>query len=555
MDIERTQPDSQPAHADAASGGNAPASGMRHEVREPLARRRIAWSIAALALLAAANIAQAFERESLVWNKCAGCHSPTPDGRLSRVEEIRTTPEEWTVVVDRMRRLHGMALKQGEMDTLLKELCATQILKPDEQARVAYLSLWHNSQQQEVPADKDESKLFETCVRCHTVGKIFSYRMTRDSWAKLRDFHLFIVPTVLYQMRAMRWIPEADAALARLASQLPYGKAWSAPAPNLEGAWAVFGYEPGRGSYRGEARITGLGNAEYKLTGNLAYADGTRETFAGEGTLYGGYALRTRTRNNGFPSNGAYIVAGDELRGESHLPAPDFRTSRAQWLRVGDAARVARVVPGYLLKGEKTTLSVEGVNLPEVRAADIVFGGSPVKVLAARRVAPDALELQVVSAAEKLGEAKLTVKGIDAGFVRLAPRIDHIAIAPQMGRARLSGGAHYPAEGVQFEAIAFAKDDRHGSAAGVALGPVAATFQLAEEKTRPDDDDLRWLGAIKPSGTYLPIGDYAPNALRNFSTENSGLVKVVARYQRGKQTYGAQAWLAVTVPDYIPRIR
>ena len=25
------------------------------------------------------------------------------DGRISRVEELRTTPEEWTVIVDRMR--------------------------------------------------------------------------------------------------------------------------------------------------------------------------------------------------------------------------------------------------------------------------------------------------------------------------------------------------------------------------------------------------------------------------------------------------------------------
>ena len=53
--------------------------------------------------------------------------------------------------------------------------------------------------------------------------------------------------------------------------------------------------------------------------------------------------------------------------------------------------------------------------------------------------------------------AKLTVKGIDAGTITLAPRIDYIAITPEMGRARLSGGTHYPAEGVQFEAIAYAK--------------------------------------------------------------------------------------------------
>ena len=510
---------------------------------------------AGLALFGAAGDAQAFDRESLVWTKCTPCHAASADGRISRVQDLRTTPEEWTVIVDRMRRLHGMELKQGEMDRLLKELCATQILTPDEQAKVAYLSLWHNSQHVEAPADKDEEKFFTTCVRCHTAGKIFSYRMTAENWVKLRDFHLFAIPTIVFQMREMKWVPEADAALAYLTAKLPYGSAWSAPAARLDGVWAVFGYEPGRGTYRGEARITDAGNAEYRLAGSVAHADGTSETFAGEGTLYGGYALRTRTQNNGFAGNGAYILAGDELRGESHLPAPNFRTSSAVWIRAGDGVKVARVVPAFLLKEEKTTLTIEGLNLPDAKTADIVFAGGAVKVLSVKRVAPGVLELEVVSSAPALAEAKLTVKGIDAGTIQLAPRIDHIAITPEMGRARLSGGSNYPAEGVQFEAIAYAKRGSGKSAIGVPLGAVPATFSLAEEKTRPDDDDLRWLGGIGLNGTYLPVGDYAPNPLRNYSTENSGLVKVVAHYRRGTQTWTAQAQLAVTMPDLIRRIR
>ncbi|MEP7182714.1 MAG: quinohemoprotein amine dehydrogenase subunit alpha [Betaproteobacteria bacterium] len=508
-----------------------------------------------LALLAAAGSAQAFDRSSLVWSKCTGCHAATADGRIPRVEDLRTTPEEWAVIVDRMRRLHGMPIAQGEMDRLLKELCTTQILTPDEQAGVSYLSLWHNSQQVETPAGKEDEKFFTTCVRCHTAGKIFSYRMTSENWARLREFHLYIIPTVVFQMREMRWIPEADAALAYLAKKLPYGKAWSPPATKLDGTWAVFGHQPGKGTYRGEARIASAGNAEYTLTGSLTYADGTAETFAGEATLYGGVALRTRTKNNGYAGNGAYIVAGDELRGESHLPAPDFRTSNARWLRSDGVPKVARIVPGFLLTGEKTTLTVEGLNLPDAKAAEVSFAGAAVTVSAVKRVSPGALEIVVVSGAGKLGEAKVTVKGVDAGTVRLAPRIDYIAINPEMGRARLSGGTHYPAEGVQFEAIAYAKSGGGKKAAGVALGPVPATFRLAEEKTRPDDDDLKWLGAIKPNGAYLPIGDYGPNPMRNYTAENSGLVKVLARYQRGAQTFSAEAALAVTVPDYIARIR
>ena len=62
-----------------------------------------------LTMLAVAGSAPAFDRDSLVWKKCADCHAPTAEGRIPRVENLRTTPEEWTVIVDRMRRLlrHG----------------------------------------------------------------------------------------------------------------------------------------------------------------------------------------------------------------------------------------------------------------------------------------------------------------------------------------------------------------------------------------------------------------------------------------------------------------
>ena len=512
---------------------------------------------AALALFAVISGAQAFDHDSLVWKKCAGCHAPDAAGRLARVEQIRTTPEEWTVIVDRMRRLHGMSLTTREMDRLLKELATTQLLTPREQAAVSYLSLWHNSQQMETPADKDEEKVFGVCVRCHSAGKIRSYRMTADNWAKLRDFHLYAVPTVVFQMREMKWVQEADAALVHFADRLPYGSSWSAPAAKLDGTWAVFGHAPGRGDYRGEARIASAGDdpSEYAISGRIAYADGASESFTGEATLYGGYALRSRTKHDGVAGYGAYIVAGDEIAGESHRPAPDFRTSSARWLRTGGGPRVARIVPAFVLTGEKTTLTVEGVDLPEVTASDVAFEGGAVKVVSATRVAPDAIRLVVQSRVAKVGIAKVSVKGIDATSVTLAPRIDGIDITPQMGRARLSGGDHYPAEGVQYEAIAYAKSGVGKNAAHTPLGPVAATFRLAEETTRPGDDDLHWLGAIAANGTYLPVGGYGPNPKRNYSGENSGLVKVNASYTRSGRTYRAQALLAVTMPDFIPRIR
>ena len=495
--------------------------------------------------------AQAFEADSLVRQKCSGCHAPDAQGRLARIEEMRTTPEEWTVIVDRMRRLHGVKISTADMDQLLKELASTKLLTPQEQTRVSYLSLWHNAQQMEDPAGKDEERFFATCVRCHSAGKVYSYRMTPKAWAKVRDTHLYTIPTVVFQLREMRWIDEADAMLGWLAGQLPYDKPWTAPATRLDGRWGVFGWQPGRGAYRGQAQITDTGKLDYRVSGSITHADGLGEDFRGEATLYGGYALRTRTVNNGLENMGAFIVEGDRARGEWHLPAPDFRTARATWLRDDGSAKIARVLPGYLLAGEKTTLTVEGLNLPEVRAADISFGGAPVKVLSARRIAPDALQIVVQSSGAKVASAALSVKGIAAPALTLAPRIDHIAITPETGRARVSVNDDHPAEGVQFEAIAYAREGKRK----VALGPVPASFQLAEEKTREDDDDMRWLGAIQESGNYVPLVDFGSNPTRGLKGENSGYVKVLAQYRRGKQTYKAQAHLAVTLPDLIGRLR
>jgi quinohemoprotein amine dehydrogenase len=142
-------------------------------------------------------------------------------------------------------------------------------------------------------------------------------------------------------------------------------------------------------------------------------------------------------------------------------------------------------------------------------------------------------------------------------------------VTPGTGRARLAAGAPYPAEGVQFEAIAYArrsttangkqavvpaalKDD---PASDVVLGPVPATFALAEEKTRDGDDDLRWVSRIASNGSYVPNGNYSAQAGRTYSNEASGLVKVLATYRRGARTYKAEAQLAVTVPDFVQRIR
>ncbi len=498
---------------------------------------------------------QAFSEQSLVWKKCTACHEPA-NGKIPRVEEIRTTPEEWTVIVDRMSRLYGMELKKQDMDVLLKELCSTQILSPAELDKVSYLNLLNNPQTMEGPVGAEQEKMFVTCVRCHSAGKIDSYRMNAPSWAKVRDLHLYLYPTTVYQMREMRWVPEAEAVLAKLTKSHPYGLSWSTPSEKPAGSWVILGYEPGRGEYRGQATITSGGNDEYTVQGSLTFTDGTSENFRGEATLYGGHALRSRTAHNGLKTLGAFSFTNGTIKGEHHYPAPDFRTSSSTWYPAEGTPKLLRVSPGYLLKGEKTKLILEGIKLPGATAADIKFSGGSVKVLSVRRIGPEALEVVAVSSVNSLVNASIGIQGINTVPITLAKQIDFISITPEMGRARLAGGKAFPSEGVQFDAIAFANKGKSTKPQdAVRLGPVPATFKLTALVKRPNDDDLQWMGMISPAGKYLPFGDIGAIPTRSQHVEANGLARVEATYKRGARQYLAKARMVVTLPDMIPRIR
>ena len=498
--------------------------------------------------------AMAFAKESLTYQKCVSCH-PVKDGKIARVEEMRASPDEWGVIIDRMARLHGMDLKAEERARLLQEICATQILSPEELDQVSYLNLNNNPQTVEVPQNEAEGKLFATCVRCHSAGKIKSYRMTDSAWAKLRDFHYYMDPAIDGQMREMKWYAESATVLADLAKSHPYSKAWVAPQANLAGSWTILGHEPGKGHYRGQASIKAGQGGSYTLAGTLNFDDGTSESFQGDAALYGGHALRTQTKHNNVVTLGAFSFNKGVIHGQHHFPAPHFRTSTSTWYPADGAAQLLKVTPAYLLAGETTTLTLEGVKLPEVTAKDLKFAGGTVEVLGAKRVG-ETIVAEVVYRGSTAARAQLAVKTLPAVPVTLAKQIDYLKITPPLGRARVLGGVHYPAEGVQFEAFAYSSGaDAADAADDLLLGAVPATFKLSEEVTREGDDDLAWVGGIGANGSYIPIGNYGQVLTREYKTEATGLVKVEATYRRGERDYAAAAMLAVVPPDYVQRIK
>ena len=64
--------------------------------------------------------------EALLNSRCSGCHERMADGRLSRIGEIRKTPEGWDMNIARMMIMHGVEVTPEERATLVKHLADTQ---------------------------------------------------------------------------------------------------------------------------------------------------------------------------------------------------------------------------------------------------------------------------------------------------------------------------------------------------------------------------------------------------------------------------------------------
>jgi quinohemoprotein amine dehydrogenase len=149
--------------------------------------------------------------------------------------------------------------------------------------------------------------------------------------------------------------------------------------------------------------------------------------------------------------------------------------------------------------------------------------------------------------------------------------IDFIKVSPQAGLARV-GGANFPKQFQQFEAIAYANgpDGKPNTKDDIELGLVDASWSVEEYTATFDDDDKDFVGTIDAvTGLFTPNLD-GPNPKRKHGTNNYGDVWVVATYQApdggspstssGNGASGSssqarplkgRAHLLVTVPLYI----
>jgi hypothetical protein len=182
-----------------------------------------------------------------------------------------------------------------------------------------------------------------------------------------------------------------------------------------------------------------------------------------------------------------------------------------------------------------------------------------VKVIRARKEGDSKIFLQVVAAAgAPAGPVSVRIEGVVCEEPLIVfSRIDGIRIYPALGRARVSCGAAYPPQGVQFvaRAVNFGQDGKPETEDDLILEPVDARWWLEEEVTREKDDDLKYLDTSIMNGLYTPVTTYAPIEQRFQRREGVGLIAVGASFKDNGKEHKGRSLLAVTEPDFVTHIK
>ena len=374
----------------------------------------------------------------------------------------------------------------------------------------------------------------------------------------------------------MDWVKESEALIKPLTELFPFDapqwKQWmkNRKVQDLTGEWQLAGYQPGVGYYTGTVSLAPdeqKGRDEYRITRRVQYLNGLRLTQEGSATLYGQYHLRYALAPTGLTGR---------IEGVFDLDAQSMGFSGKWWAVVQDAnafgqekfyktdapARIFALLPAAFAsgKGKDQPLTLAGVNLPKsVGPADIKSADPQVRITAVSKTDDGNLACKVsIGKRAATGKVKLTLQGvaIDHQLV-VYDKIDSIRIRPDIGRARVSSGAAYPPQGVQFVArgIHHGADGKPGTADDLVLEPVDADWWLEEEKTREADDDMQYLSAPIAGGLYTPVTTYAPIESRHQRREGVGLIAVGAKINIGGEILKDRVRLVVTVPDFIPQIK
>lgn len=504
---------------------------------------------------------QSIDAAALLQTRCSGCHAPSADGGLSRISQIRKTPEGWFMTLVRMEREGRTYLQADERRALVKYLADTQGLAPAETKEFRYI-LEKQPNWVENPSD---GELVAMCGRCHSNARYSLQRRDSQEWEKLVNFHVAQFPTLEYQALSAdrRWFEEATTLYSeRLGEHFPlHTEAWSQwlnnPKADMAGTWRVTGRVPGKGNYYGVATITNGGRDNYEASYQLTFADGEQWSGNSDALVYTGYEWRGSAEIDGQQVREVYALSedGNQLSGRWFSVDNDERGAQWTAVRMGEESRVLAVEPAYLKVGESARLTVHGINLsgkPDLGAgllATVVSQSNTTMVLdvTADRAAP------VGTRSVRVGES------IEKSLLTVYDRVDSVKVVPDQAIARVGGGGGKLAPVLaQFEAIGYMNgaDGIAGNADDIQIGYLPASWSIDNaDELAAQMNDVQFAGRIDQAGTFFPA-EAGINQDRHIATNNVGVLAVNGTVSDGDKTVSDKARLVVTVQRFIdPPIR
>jgi len=493
----------------------------------------------------------------LVRSYCSGCHQEHA-GRLERISDMRKTPEGWEMTLFRMRQVHGLMLDDGVRDAIVRYLADTQGLAPAESAAGRF-ALERRPNAQDIDLGPQIGVM---CGRCHTLARVSLQRRDAEEWLKLAHTHVGQWPSIEYSAsgRDRPWWQIASGELpAKLAALFPYSSAawneWKArPVRDLSGNWRVVGHVPGGRDFQGTAHIERAPDGDYAAQYRLTDVAGFAFTGDSKAIVYTGYEWRGSANVAERSLREVYAVSDDGNRITGRWFDAAHAEDGGEWTAVRDTgpAEILAVWPQALKVGTTTRVSIVGRGL----GADAgTHGGAPVppvsfgagtRVIQVWREA-DLIRAEVQVAADAAPGLREVAAGGAAAKIAVYAQIDQISVAPGYAIARLGGGRVDPVT-AQFEAIAAT---RLPSGDMLSLGPVTAawtTVPYDAEAKRTEDE--KYAGHFDARGRYLPSAA-GPNPAREYSGDNVGNLKVIARVQDGARAVEGQGHLIVTVQRWI----
>ncbi|HUP52741.1 MAG TPA: quinohemoprotein amine dehydrogenase subunit alpha [Longimicrobiales bacterium] len=503
--------------------------------------------------------------DATVVAECSSCHAQDEEGRLSRISWMRKTPEGWQTSLQRMVALHGVSVSPEAARRIVRYLADEQGLAPEELRP----GLFEVERRPWTTIDYEyaDSDVEQTCLTCHSMGRVITQRRTTEEWGLLLTTHRALYPLVDWQ--AFRRSGDEgehpmDVAIEHLGETFPLRtpewSAWSATmrSPRLAGEWALTGHEPGKGAIFGRVSVVASPADPDAFTTRASYVyaeTGVRVERSGQALVYTGYQWRGRSNpGQGSEFRQVMFVERDlqSIHGRWFTGAYDELGAEVTLRRIGPGAVVSGVHPKALMHGGTSTVTVYGANLDA--AGDDLDLGAGVSLQSIESRGAESMRVRLAVAPEaQVGPRDLYAGGtVLAGAVVVHDGVDRIEVTPRAGMARV-GGASFPKELQTFDAIGYddGPDGEPGTEDDLVLGRVEATWRLEEYAATYGDDDIRFVGRILQDGTFEPNLD-GPNPERSGNRNNVGDVWVVATHTDGTgRQLSARAHLIVTVPLYM----